>query len=103
MSEHHNAPIPWNADTRIACAFSFQCPQTWDRLSPTLDPIIRHCATCDRDVQLVQTEADLRSSGEQGACVAVPIVPTGKTDSSAESYIIGGIGVPYQAHKLKPL
>jgi hypothetical protein len=102
MSEHHNAPIPWNAETRIACAFSFQCPQTWDRLAPTNEATVRHCTTCDRDVQLALTEEDFRHYQEQGGCVAVPVILSDKTGPSTESYIVGGTDpLPYGTPHLK--
>ncbi len=104
MNEHHDSPIPWNAEAHIACAFSFQCPKTWDRLTPTPDPTIRHCTTCDRDVQLAQTEADFRRYHEQGGCVAVPVIHSDKTGPSTESYIVGGTDpLPYGTQHLKPV
>ena len=102
MSEHHNAPIPWNAEAHIACAFSFQCPQTWDRLTPTNQPTVRHCTTCDRDVQLALTEEDFRRYHEQGACVAVPVIHSDQTGPSTESYIVGSTDpLPYGTQHLK--
>lgn len=104
MTDPQDAQLPWNAETRIACAFSFQCPQTWDQLTPTNQPTVRHCQTCDRDVRLALTEADFRRYHEQGACVAVPVVSSDKIGPSTESYIVGGTNsAPYRTQHLKPV
>ena len=79
MADPQDSQSLWNAETRIACTFSFQCPQTWDRLTPTPNPAIRHCTTCARNVQLALTETDFRHYQEQGACVAVPVIPSDTT------------------------
>ena len=102
MSEQHDSPLPWNAEAHIACAFSFQCPQRWDRLTPTNQPTVRHCTTCDRDVQLALTEADFRRYQEQGACVAVPVIPSDTTRPAIMSYLVGGTDpLPYGTPHLK--
>jgi hypothetical protein len=104
MADPQDAQLPWNADTRIACAFSFQCPKTWERLESTADPTVRHCSTCDREVHLALTEADFRRYHEQGACVAVPVVSSDKIGPSTESYIVGGTNsAPYRTQHLKPV
>ncbi len=79
MAESQDSQIPWNAETRIACTFSFQCPKTWDQLCETDNPTMRYCLHCNRDVLLVQTEADFSHYREQGGCIAVPVVPSDKT------------------------
>ena len=74
MTDSQDSQIPWNAEARIACAFSFQCPKTWERLESTADPTVRHFTTCDRDVQLAQTEADFRHYHEQGGYCQVNVL-----------------------------
>ena len=66
----------WNDEARIACQFTFRCPQTWDRLTPTENAGIRHCSECERDVHLALTEEDFRQYGEEGKCVAVRVLTT---------------------------
>ena len=90
MPEAQDSQIPWNDETGIACAFSFQCPKTWGQLCETDDPTIRFCFHCERDVLLVQTDADFRQYGEQGRCVAVPIVPS--DNSGPSTMVLGRVG-----------
>jgi hypothetical protein len=74
MPVPQGAPVPWNAEAHIACAFSFQCPQVWDRLQCTGDPLVRHCLICDKAVHLAITEEDFEKYRGKGICVAVPII-----------------------------
>ncbi len=74
MPEPQAFPIAWNAEAQIRCAFSFRCPQMWDRLEYTADPVVRYCITCDKAVHLALTEEEFDNSRGKGICVAVPII-----------------------------
>ncbi len=54
-------------------AFEFECPQRWDRLTPTADENRRHCASCDRHVQYCATLDEAREHARRGDCVAVSL------------------------------
>lgn len=57
---------------------------------------VRFCLECRRDVHLARTEGDLRRLGEQGFCVAVPLV-RGKNESPDEPrMILGMVDPPYK-------
>jgi hypothetical protein len=87
----------WNDEARIACHFSFRCPQTWDRLTPTADAAIRHCSECERDVHLALTQADFRRYSEDGQCVAVRVLSA----PSRDCWMDGGAGKPFNGHLQK--
>ena len=63
MAEAEDSEI-WNDEAHIACQFSFRCPRTWDRLTPTDEMGIRQCSECERDVYLARTQADYRQYSE---------------------------------------
>lgn len=75
MADPHEFPVEWNAEAHIAWAFSFRCPQVWDRLRCTPDPLVRHCLTCDKAVHLAIAEEDFEKYRGKGICIAVPIIP----------------------------
>lgn len=75
----------WNDEARIACQFSFRCPQTWERLALTKNPSIRDCSECERDVHLALTEEDFRRHGQEGHCVAVRVL-------TSAGWFVHGIG-----------
>jgi hypothetical protein len=92
MAESQDSQIPWNDETRIACAFSFKCSKTWDQLGEGDNPTICYCLYYEREVLLVQTEADFRRYGEQDRCIAVPVAPSDNTGES--KMMLGTTGVP---------
>jgi len=63
------APIP--ASIRN-CWFSFECPVRWEALAATLDPDVRNCGRCDRDVLLWRTETEFNRHAA-AKCVTVPV------------------------------
>lgn len=104
MAEPQEPPIPWNAEARIVCSFSFQCPKQWDQLVPTNQPTIRRCTICHREVHLALTEEDFRRYREPGMCVAVQVVSSDNTTSSTESFVVGRADLgDYRPHPLKPI
>lgn len=50
--------------------FEAPCPQTWDGLTPTSDPDVRHCGQCDRDVHFCRTDAETLEHARAGHCIA---------------------------------
>ena len=95
MTDEHNRPLAWNDEARISCAFSFKCPKTWDRLTPTANASIRHCSECDRDVHLALTEEDFRRHAEEGQCVAVRVQRPDTPGGAEFACIVGSPGPPY--------
>jgi hypothetical protein len=54
------------------CRFKFRCEQTWDGLTQTPDPRVRHCSECREDVHFCTTDEQLAKAIRQGHCVAIP-------------------------------
>ena len=46
------------------------CPKTWEGLSPTGEPNVRHCSQCDRDVYYCATDAETIAHAHAGHCIA---------------------------------
>ena len=95
MAEPQESPIPWNAENRIVCALSFQCPKKWDQLVSTSESTVRHCSICNHNVHLALTEEDFRRYRAQGMCVAVQIIPQSKESAASEVFMVGGEEAPY--------
>ena len=62
--------------------FKFQCPKTWDALTPTPERNIRFCKTCKHNVYLCRTLAEAKTHRYQ--CVALWTEEGG--------HYLGGIG-----------
>lgn len=75
LEKHQEHSLPWNHVSRVARAFTFQCPKQWDCLEQTKDSTVRHCSECNRDVHLALTEEDFRRYSIEKGCVAVCLVP----------------------------
>jgi hypothetical protein len=52
--------------------FSFQCPRSWEELTPTAQPGVRHCGGCGEDVHRVDTVIAAEQLARQRKCIAVP-------------------------------
>jgi hypothetical protein len=61
-----------NAEIRN-CAFRYQCPKTWDALTPTDKAGERFCTTCQRTVHYCRTPTQLHAAIVKNQCVAVEI------------------------------
>ena len=53
-----------------ALRVAFACPLRFEALTPTADPLVRHCARCERTVRWVATPGELVEQALQGSCVA---------------------------------
>lgn len=51
--------------------FQFKCPEQWDQLTRTSDPLIRHCNICDKHVYLSLSAEEVAKNAAQGRCIAV--------------------------------
>jgi hypothetical protein len=56
---------------RNALHFAFECPRSWDSLSPTEQPSVRHCDHCSQLVYLCADAEGAKLHGRVGHCVAV--------------------------------
>ena len=66
-------PSPHTKEIRN-CEFRLRCPKTWDSLTHTDNPRIRHCKTCDRAVIYCRTPYELRDAILKDQCVAVEVI-----------------------------
>jgi hypothetical protein len=57
----------------IHCEFVYSCSLDWERLSPTQDPMVRHCAQCSKEVTLCLDDEQIDAAWEQGRCIAHPM------------------------------
>jgi hypothetical protein len=89
MNNDSNQASDWNESAHISCAFSFKCPKTWNRLSLTSDPQVRHCPECDQGVHLALTEDDFRRYADEGLCIAVPVAVCEPTTEEGVQYFVG--------------
>jgi uncharacterized protein (TIGR02996 family) len=63
-----HAPVE-NCDARLT--FDFECPKRWETLTPTGDPLVRHCDACGKGVHYCGSIREARDHAWQGHCVAV--------------------------------
>lgn len=59
------------AEIDCEIAWKFKCPKDWATMSPTADPLARHCQACDRQVVLCGDESQIKAAKQAGACVAI--------------------------------
>jgi len=91
MTEHEDLPGQWNNESRISCAFTFKCPNSWERLTLTDDLNTRHCGACSRDVHLVRTEAEFKRQADAGQCVAVSLSRDSTEPAGGVTHIVGSL------------
>jgi uncharacterized protein (TIGR02996 family) len=65
----------WPAATRDATRIAMElvCPQRWDRLAPTAQASVRHCAACKRNVTYCTTVREAQSVASNGGCIAIDV------------------------------
>jgi len=71
------------------CDFSFLCAKRWTELGATDDPGVRHCDECKKDVNRVQTLAQLQEARALRQCVAW--WPGAPEDAEGSVMMLGGI------------
>lgn len=54
-------------------AFQFECPQRWEKLTPTNNPTVRFCAACKQSVHHCATLEEARSYAQRGNCVVLSL------------------------------
>ena len=64
-------PAPELSGVIQNCDFEFQCPLSWDSLSPTSKPSERFCGSCSRTVHFCTTQEELDTASLKGFCVAI--------------------------------
>jgi len=52
--------------------FAYECPRTWEELTPTANASARHCGTCERLVHLCTSREDAEERARRGECITVP-------------------------------
>ncbi|MDP1918357.1 MAG: hypothetical protein Q8L14_19075 [Myxococcales bacterium] len=53
--------------------FGFRCPMTWAGLTPTSDPVVRHCSGCDSPVTFYDSLELAQRASAEGKCVAIDL------------------------------
>jgi hypothetical protein len=56
--------------SRCGRFFHFGCPSVWTRLTATVDPNIRFCSICQRDVYYAKDLQELADHAQAGHCTA---------------------------------
>lgn len=46
------------------------CPRTWEGLTPTSNPRVRHCGECNQDVHFCETDTETLEHARAGHCIA---------------------------------
>jgi uncharacterized protein (TIGR02996 family) len=53
--------------------FDFVCDRRWDEMTPTSDPTVRLCDSCQQNVHYCDTITEAREQAQHGHCVAVAL------------------------------
>jgi uncharacterized protein (TIGR02996 family) len=56
--------------------FDYECPERWDRLTPTAQDDVRHCGVCNRQVVFCTSLERAYELGAQRACIAIDATMT---------------------------
>lgn len=51
--------------------FRYECPRTWENLTPTKEAAVRYCDTCRQRVYYCTTVTEARRHVHRGRCIAV--------------------------------
>lgn len=51
--------------------FSYQCPKSWEELSPVENDRVRYCHVCKEKVHLVSTMSQVHERANRGECIAI--------------------------------
>lgn len=70
--------------------FQFQCPQRWERLAPTDDPLVRACDVCLKHVYYCATDEEVTAHAALAHCVAIPTI---MDDGSDDYTTLGAVVV----------
>ena len=54
----------------LNCEMEYECPQKWDEMIASINPNIRHCYICKKDVHFCHSVEDLDKAINQHQCVA---------------------------------
>lgn len=63
----------------LNCEMEFECPKNWFELTETKQTGVKHCSTCQKNVHLCITQAELDDFAHKGDCIAFfadPDLPT---------------------------
>ena len=78
------------------CRATVGCPISWSKLTPTTDPEIRACSTCQQNVFRCQGADEVETHVKAGHCVAV------FAEDGAKPLFLGKMEVDYRtADKLR--
>jgi uncharacterized protein (TIGR02996 family) len=53
--------------------FDLVCDRRWDEMTPTSDPTVRQCDSCQQNVHYCDTITEAREQAQRGHCVAVDL------------------------------
>ena len=54
----------------LNCEMEFECSQKWDEMPASINPNIRRCSACKKDVHFCHTVEDLDRAVNEHQCVA---------------------------------
>ena len=55
------------------CSFGFECHQSWENLLKRKEKNIKYCHECEREVYLIETNAQLIDAIKFNHCVAIKV------------------------------
>ena len=55
------------------CSFGFECHQRWDELLKRKEKNIKYCHECEKEVYLIETDAELMHAIKFNHCVAIKV------------------------------
>lgn len=88
-------PVPWvlncgeAAEEPPPVRFAFECPRSWETLTPTDAQNERHCSQCERRVYLCRDRAEAERRAMAGQCIAVAAALAGQVSGEVSRHITG--------------
>ncbi len=83
----------------VNCDFDYQCDINWDQLELTSHQMVRHCTTCNKDVELCIDHEAIDRACEEGKCIAYPIF-TQELINRIKAYEAGNGEYPFKEIKM---
>lgn len=71
----------------LNCEMEFECTQKWDEMPASIDPNVRSCSACKKEVHFCHTVEDLDRAVNKHQCVAFISSETISNDKALEELV----------------
>ena len=78
----------------LNCSLDYYCAKDWNTLLPTINPKIRHCTECRKNVHFCKTYEEFDKLAGRGSCVAYRVFTDEETKGMTHRPVTVTVGIP---------